>query len=31
MALRTAKTGTHVGQQFWGCTQYPTCKGTQPV
>lgn len=31
MALRTAKTGKNAGQQFWGCTQYPDCKGTQPI
>jgi len=31
MALRTAKTGKNAGQSFWGCTQYPDCKGTQPV
>ncbi len=31
MALRTAKTGKNAGQPFWGCTQYPDCKGTQPV
>jgi four helix bundle suffix protein len=28
MALRTAKTGKNAGQQFWGCTKYPDCKGT---
>jgi four helix bundle suffix protein len=28
MALRTAKTGSHAGRQFWGCTAYPDCKGT---
>jgi restriction system protein len=28
MALRTAKTGKHAGNQFWGCTGYPDCKGT---
>ncbi len=28
MALRTAKTGKHAGQQFWGCIHYPDCKGT---
>ena len=28
MSLRTAKTGTNAGQNFWGCTQYPNCKGT---
>ncbi len=31
MALRTAKTGKHAGQQFWGCTAYPDCNGTAPV
>jgi four helix bundle suffix protein len=28
MALRTAKSGPKAGSQFWGCTGYPTCKGT---
>ncbi len=27
MVLRTAKTGKNVGQQFWGCSAYPDCKG----
>jgi restriction system protein len=27
MALRTAKTGKNAGQQFWGCSAYPDCKG----
>jgi four helix bundle suffix protein len=31
MALRTAKTGKNAGNQFWGCTAYPDCKGTAPV
>lgn len=31
MTLRTAKTGKNAGQQFWGCTKYPDCKGTQPI
>jgi len=31
MALRTAKSGRNAGSQFWGCTQYPHCKGTAPV
>jgi restriction system protein len=31
MALRTAKTGKNQGSQFWGCTQYPACKGTVPA
>ncbi len=28
MVLRTAKTGKNAGQQFWGCSGYPQCKGT---
>ena len=31
MALRTAKQGQNAGQQFWGCTGYPDCKGTANV
>lgn len=31
MALRTAKAGPNTGQQFWGCTGYPECKGTQKI
>jgi four helix bundle suffix protein len=31
MALRTAKTGKNAGNQFWGCTAYPDCKGTAPA
>jgi len=31
MALRTARKGAHAGSQFWGCTGYPECKGTQRV
>ena len=31
MALRTAKQGQNAGQQFWGCTGYPDCKGTAEV
>jgi ssDNA-binding Zn-finger/Zn-ribbon topoisomerase 1 len=27
MVLRTAKTGKNAGQQFWGCSGYPDCKG----
>jgi len=29
MKLRTARTGRRVGQQFWGCSGYPDCKGTR--
>lgn len=31
MALRTAKLGQNAGQQFWGCTSYPDCRGTAKV
>jgi restriction system protein len=27
MVLRTAKTGKYAGKQFYGCRQYPKCKG----
>jgi hypothetical protein len=27
MILRTAKTGTNQGGQFWGCSNYPNCRG----
>jgi ssDNA-binding Zn-finger/Zn-ribbon topoisomerase 1 len=25
MRLRTAKAGSHAGNQFWGCAKYPEC------
>lgn len=28
MRLRTARQGTNAGNQFWGCSGYPNCKGT---
>ena len=28
MVLRTAKKGSNAGAQFWGCADYPQCKGT---
>ncbi len=31
MVLRTARKGKHAGAQFWGCSGYPACKGTQAV
>jgi four helix bundle protein len=31
MTLRTAKSGKHAGQQFWGCSKYPDGKGTHPI
>lgn len=30
MRLRTARRGRRSGSNFWGCTRYPTCKGTRP-
>ena len=29
MVLRTARRGTNVGKQFWGCRAYPRCRGTR--
>jgi len=31
MVLRTAKTGKNAGNQFWGCSAYPDCKGVVEV
>lgn len=31
MVLRTAKSGSKTGQQFWGCSAYPECKGVADV
>jgi len=31
MRLRTARQGPRAGQQFWGCSAYPDCKGTRPL
>jgi restriction system protein len=28
MMLRTARRGANAGNQFWGCSAYPACKGT---
>lgn len=30
MVLRTARKGSNAGQQFWGCSQYPTCRAMLP-
>ncbi|MDI5924551.1 topoisomerase [Rhizobium leguminosarum] len=30
MRLRTARRGRRPGSNFWGCTRYPTCRGTRP-
>lgn len=29
MLLRTAKRGANAGKAFWGCSAYPSCKGTR--
>lgn len=31
MILRTARKGQHAGSQFWGCPQYPACRGTRQL
>jgi restriction system protein len=31
MVGRTAKRGSNAGSQFWGCSQYPRCRGTRAV
>ena len=31
MAIRTAKRGSSAGNQFWGCSGYPSCRATQPI
>lgn len=28
MLLRTAQRGANAGKQFWGCSTYPSCRGT---
>lgn len=29
MVLRTARKGPNAGSRFWGCTDYPRCRGTR--
>lgn len=31
MVGRTAKRGSNAGSHFWGCSQYPRCRGTRPI
>jgi restriction system protein len=31
MVRRTAKRGANAGGEFWGCTDYPACRGTRPL
>ena len=30
MVLRRAKSGKNAGQEFWGCSAFPQCRGTRP-
>jgi len=29
MVMRTARRGRHAGDAFWGCSQFPRCRGTR--
>lgn len=31
MTRRLARQGSNAGKEFWGCTNYPACKGTLPL
>lgn len=31
MVLRTARRGNNAGNQFWGCSSYPACKGIREL
>ena len=31
LELRTARRGRNAGGQFWGCSEYPRCRGTRDV
>jgi restriction system protein len=31
MVLRQAKQGSNAGRSFWGCRQFPQCRGIRPV
>jgi restriction system protein len=31
MQLRKASRGASAGQAFWGCSRFPTCRGTRPA
>ncbi len=31
MELRTARKGRNAGGKFWGCTEFPSCRGTRDV
>ena len=31
MVRRTARRGARAGRPFWGCSRYPSCRGTRPI
>ena len=31
MIQRTARSGSNAGNAFWGCTQFPRCRGVRPL
>jgi restriction system protein len=31
MVIRKARNGAKAGQEFWGCPEFPQCRGTRPV
>lgn len=31
MIIRTARRGPHAGNSFWGCSEFPRCRGTRQV
>jgi len=31
MEVKTAKRGGNAGSQFWGCPNFPACRGTRPI
>jgi restriction system protein len=31
MVRRRARQGSNIGTEFWGCTSYPSCRGTRPI
>jgi len=31
MVMREARRGAHAGEKFWGCVDYPKCRGTRRV
>ena len=31
MVMREARRGPHVGEKFWGCANYPKCRGTRQL